>query len=179
MVTGHPWDPPEFNLWAATAQMEGNEVDLQRAQSYVHLASLTPPDACTPLMSHAISIWQLPKWLPVERQLSRGIRRMQNPDWMAQPPIHESTKAWAQFMHCQLYQYQNAAGLIMDRHRVSLPHIRSMLLMRQQVPTGLSQKQKHGLYLHLAEVFTTPSLYRRTWERLHICPTIHREHRPM
>jgi hypothetical protein len=54
-----------------------------------------------------------------------------------------------------------------------------MLLMRQQVPAGISQKQKHGLYLHLAEVFATPGLYRQIRERLHVFPTIHRERRPM
>jgi hypothetical protein len=160
-ATGHPQDPAEFDLWAAAAQTEGNEVDLQRVQLFVCLASLTPPDVHTPLMSHAISTWQLPKWLPVERQSSQGIRQMQNPDRVAQPPIHKSAEAWAQFMHRQLYQYQNAAGLILDQHQVSLPHVRGMLLMHQQVPAGLSQKQKHGLYLHLAEVFTTPGLYRQ------------------
>jgi hypothetical protein len=104
---------------------------------------------------------------------------MQNPDRVAQPSIHKSTEAWAQFMHRQLYQYQNAAGLILDQHQVSLSYVRGMLLMHQQVPAGLFQKQKHGLYLHLAEVFTTPGLYRQIWERLHIFPAIHCEHQPM
>lgn len=78
-------------------------------------------------------------------------------------------------MHCQLYQYQNAAGLILDQQWVSLPHIRGMLLMRQQAPAGLFQKQKHRLYLYLAEVFSTPGLYQQIHKNLKLPPAIHHE----
>jgi hypothetical protein len=61
---------------------------------------------------------------------------------MSQPSINDMAEAWAQFMHCQLFQYRNVPGLILNQQRVSLPHVRGMLLMRQQVPLGLSQKQK-------------------------------------
>jgi hypothetical protein len=54
---------------------------------------------------------------------------------------------------------------MMDNHRVSLPHIRGQLLTRQQVPSGLSQRQKFGLYIRLMEVFAMPGLYRQMCKR--------------
>jgi hypothetical protein len=68
-------------------------------------------------------------------------------------------------MHRHLYQWQNLPGAMMDNHRVSLPHIRGQLLTHQQVPSGLSQRQKFSLYIRLMEVFAMPGLYHQTRER--------------
>jgi hypothetical protein len=51
-----PQSTAEFDGWAAGTQQEGNELDLQQAQKYIHLASLTNPADWTPLMSHTITI---------------------------------------------------------------------------------------------------------------------------
>jgi hypothetical protein len=154
-----PRSTAEFDSWAMGAQQEGNELDLRQAQKYVRLASLTNPVDRTPLMSHAIATWRLPRWLPPDRQSAKGIQHLQDPDRMPQPPVNDTAEAWSRFMHCQLFQFRNAPRLILDATQVSLPHVRGMLLMKQQIPAGLPQKQKQILQLHLVEVFCTPGLY--------------------
>jgi hypothetical protein len=130
-------------------------------------------------MSHTIATWRLSRWLPPDRQSAKGIRRLQDPDRMPQPPVNDTAEAWSRFMHCQLFQFRNAPGLILDQLQVSLPHVRGMLLMKQQIPAGLPQKQKQLLQLHLVEVFCTPGLYRRTRQDLNLSISIHRDQHAM
>ena len=84
-----------------------------------------------------------------------------------------SAELWAQFMHHHRYQWQATPGILLDQHKVSLPHVRGNLLIQQQVPSGLSQRQKFGLFLCLAEVFVLPGLYHhvREWEHIALAST--------
>ena len=66
-------------------------------------------------------------------------------------------------MHQHLYQWQAHPGLILDRHRVSLLHLRGFLLLHQQIPSGLTQRQKAGLHVWIIEVLVIPGLYRIRW----------------
>ena len=70
-------------------------------------------------------------------------------------------------------------GILLDQHKVSLPHVRGNLLTQQQVPSGLSQRQKFGLSLRLAEVFVLPGLYHHVREREHITLASTRTRQPL
>jgi len=160
-----PQNAEEFDIWARSAHIAGNYQMLHRVREYVRYANEIASGARSPLMNHALANWRLPSWLPEEQQSARGLRRLKDPNRLEQPGLTDPPERWAQFMHRHLYQWQNSPGALMDSHRVSLPHVRGQLLTRQQVPSGLSQRQKFGLYLRLMEVFAMPGLYRQTRER--------------
>ena len=126
-------------------------------------------------MNHALANWRLPSWLPKDQQSARGICRLKNPNYLEQLELHDTPKWWAQYMHQHLYQWQTSPSTLLDAQRVSLPHVRGQLLTCQQIPSGLSQRQKFGLYIRLMEVFVLPGLYHLTWERLGLTmPETHR-----
>ena len=154
-----PQNTAEFDAWAREAQVPGNEVDLNRAQAYVHYTTLLPAEARSPLMAHTLTSWRLPSWLPVDRQSARGICRMRQPDWLEQPQPDNTPEHWAQYMHRHLHQWRSYPGLVLNGNQVSLPHIRGFLLIRQQITPGLSQRQKAGLYAQIAEVLVSSGLY--------------------
>ena len=82
-------------------------------------------------------------------------------------------------MHWHLYQWQTHPGLVLDQFKVSLPHVRGLLLTRQMIPSSLSQRQKAGLYIRIAEVLVMPGLYRQRCEQLKIAMAIIRDRQPM
>jgi hypothetical protein len=110
-------------------------------------------------MNHALASWRLPSWLPEEQQSAHGVHQMRDPNHLEQPSVTDSPKLWAQFMHWHQYQWQAIPSIMLDQFQVSLPHVRGHLLTCQQIPPGLTQRQKFGLYLHLVEVFALPGLY--------------------
>ena len=138
--------------------MPGNEVDLNRAQVYVRYINLLPAEARSPLMAHALTTWRLPSWLPADRQSARGIHQMRQPDQLEQPRPDDTPELWIQYMHQHLYQWRSYPGLVLNGNQVSLPRIRGFLLIQQQIPPGLSQRQKAGLYAQIAEVLASLGL---------------------
>jgi hypothetical protein len=161
-----PQNTEEFDTWARSAHIAGNYQMLQRVHEYVRYVNEITPGARSPLMNHVLANWRLPSWLPEEQQSARGLRRLKDPHHLEQPGLTDTPERWAQFMHRHLYQWQHSPGTLLDHHRVSLPHVRGQLLTRQQVPSGLTQRQMFGLYIRLMEVFALPGLYRQTCEKL-------------
>ena len=102
-------------------------------------------------MIHALASWRLPSWLPEEQQSTCRMRQLRDPTRLEQPSVTDSAELWAQFMHRHRYQWQTTPGILLDQHKVLLPHVRGNLLTQQQVPSGLSQRQKFGLYRHVRE----------------------------
>ena len=82
-------------------------------------------------------------------------------------------------MHRHLYQWQAHPGLILNQHGVSLLHLRGFLLLHQQIPSGLTQRQKAGLHVWIIEVLTIPSLYCSHRAQLKVIISIHREQWPI
>jgi hypothetical protein len=177
--TSIPQNTEEFDAWSRSAHTSGNYPMLERMREYMRFVNDTPAGARTPLMSYALANWRLPSWLPVEMQSARGLRRLNDPNRLEQPSLLDSAEAWAQFMHRHLYQWRHHPGTLLDEKRVSLPHVRGQLLLRQQIPSGLSPEAKSLLHLRIAEVLSTPGLYRQIRERERLALSPARRRQPM
>ena len=109
----------------------------------------------------------------------RGLCCMKEPDCLEQPWVTDSSEMWVQFMHWHLYQWQAHPGLILNQCGVSLLHLKGFLLLHQQIPSGLTQRQKAGLHIWIIEVLIIPGLYCSHHAQLKVIISIHCEQWPM